>query len=119
LLLRGITLWTIWAERNDLTFNIIKWEIGKVQQTISHGLNYVRLWLDWAKALKDALRVAIYDNALANFDSRWDVNKLLYPRINTRRVHWNTYLRVVSLIYYGQLSTCWFKFTSKFLYVIF
>jgi hypothetical protein len=28
-------------------------------------------------------------------------------------------LRVVSLIYYGQLSTCWFKFTSKFLYVIF
>ena len=50
LLLRGITLWTIWIERNDLTFNnYSRWDASKVKQTILQGLlDYARI--TWEKS---------------------------------------------------------------------
>lgn len=43
LLLRGIILWTIWVERNDLTFHDNMWDIKNTKQTVWQGL------LDYAK----------------------------------------------------------------------
>jgi len=37
-LLRGITLWTIWIERNDKVFNHKQWHESKVKHKIWHEL---------------------------------------------------------------------------------
>jgi hypothetical protein len=33
-LLRGITLWTIWIERNDRVFNQEQWHVSRVKHRI-------------------------------------------------------------------------------------
>jgi len=38
LLLRRITMWTIWVERNDLTFNGNRWDVKETNQMIWQGL---------------------------------------------------------------------------------
>lgn len=58
-------------DKIDLTFNKTCGRLGrwKKQSSKCQGvLNYARI--EWAKALKKVVRVAIYDNVLTNFVSR-------------------------------------------------
>jgi hypothetical protein len=37
-LLRGITFWTLWIERNDLVFNNKRWNVVKIHKVIWDAL---------------------------------------------------------------------------------
>jgi hypothetical protein len=96
LLLRGITLWTIWIERNDLTFNKTRWDASRVEQTIWRGLlDYARI--AWRKALEDSKTEATYDDVLAKFHATWGNNNLLYCKSNSE-IMWNNQAPHVGLV---------------------
>jgi hypothetical protein len=80
-------LWTIWIERNDLAFNSNKWDVKKVQQTTWQGLlAYARNV--WEKALKKAEKAYICGKFHDKFKLLWTANKLLYHKLNTRKMMW-------------------------------
>lgn len=67
LVLRGISLWTIWVERNNFTFKITRWDVEKTQKIIwQRLLEYSKL--AWNIACKDVGMAAIYDDALRSYD---------------------------------------------------
>lgn len=70
LLLRVITFWTFWIERNNLTFNNTRWEEKKMQGTIGQRLvDYARI--AWDIAFKESKKATTFDNMLAKFDMMW------------------------------------------------
>lgn len=96
LLLRGITLWTIWIERNDLNLNNTTWDASRVEQTIWNGLlDYARI--AWRKALNDSKTKAIGDDVLTKFHTIWGSNNLLYYRSNSELM-WNNQAPCVGLV---------------------
>ena len=58
--LKGFALWTMWLERNDLTFNNARWEETEIHQTIWQG--FVRI--AWNQPPIDSKRDATHDNIL-------------------------------------------------------
>lgn len=67
LLLRGITLWSIWLERDDLTFNSTRSVVENTQQVIWQCLlEYPRI--AWDPMKNDVYKVAIYDDSPSNYD---------------------------------------------------
>ncbi len=54
-LIRGVTLWSIWLERNDLNFNGARWPHNKLKKVMWDGLlNYSRL--EWQHTLQKIKR---------------------------------------------------------------
>lgn len=74
-LLRGITMWTIWMERNGLIFYKNMWDVKKTEELIWRDLlEYVKI------AWKGAEKGAIYMDSLGNYDSMWGGQDLLHCR---------------------------------------
>ncbi len=54
-LLKGITLWTLWIERNDLVFNNERWNVVKIHKVIWDALlDYGRV--AWNRCMKLILK---------------------------------------------------------------
>ena len=87
-LLRGITLWTIWIERNDKVFNHEHWHESKVKRLVWDGLIiYARA--AWNRVLgiiktNDFAKVAM----LQGFDKTWGAREVLCRRRNLH-IEWN------------------------------
>ena len=87
-LLRGITLWTIWIERNDRVFNHVQWHEAKTKQIIWDGL------LVYGKAAWNRVLETIKINKFSmvamiqGFDQTWGARAVLCRRRNLR-VEWN------------------------------
>ena len=81
-LLRGITLWNIWIERNDKVFNHEQWHESKVKQQIWDEL------ITYAKAAWKRVVEQIKINKLSTapilkgFDKTWSTRNILYKRHN-------------------------------------
>lgn len=80
LLSQGVTLWTIWVERNDITFsNNNMWDFKKTKQAIWQSLfEYVRI--AWDMARKDVEKAIVYDDVFGNYDKPWGGSGLLYTK---------------------------------------
>lgn len=69
MLLRGITLWTMWVERND-TFDNNRWDTIKMliwQSLLEYAIIASHI------VRKNANMVAIYDDALGNHEKKsWE-----------------------------------------------
>lgn len=77
-------MWTMWVERNDLTFDKNRWDVKKIKQMIWQDiLEYVKI------ARKEAEKGAICMDVLGDYDNMWGGQDLLYHRDDTRTIHWN------------------------------
>ena len=87
-LLRGITLWTIWIERNDRVFNHEQWQASKIKQIIWDGL------IIYAKAAWNRMLETIKINSfptvamIQGFDKTWGARAVLCRRRNLH-MEWN------------------------------
>lgn len=83
-------MWTIWVERNELTFKINTiWDIKDMQQMVLQEIiKYAGI--AWDVACKEVNKATVYDDTLRNYDKIWGGIKILYHRDNTRIMHWNT-----------------------------
>ena len=87
-LLRGITLWTIWIERNDRVFNQEQWHVSRVMHHIWDELimyakaacNRVVTLIKFSKFSVEAL--------LQDFDKTWGTMNVLCGCHNLH-VEWN------------------------------
>ena len=76
-LLRGVTLWTIWIERNDKVFDHEQWHEAKVEHQIWDELiMYARE--AWKKVLKQ-IKVSSFSAVamLQGFDKTWGARNVL------------------------------------------
>ena len=92
-LLRGITLWTIWIERNDKVFNHEQWHESKVKHKIwDELLMYARA--AWERVLK-LIKISSFSAAalLEGFDRTWGARNILCRR-NNLKIEWNWRRRV-------------------------
>jgi len=71
LLLQGMTLWTIWVERNDRIFINSRWEEKKMQESIVQSiLEYVRI--DWDIARKDVEKATMHNVPIDKYNKVWE-----------------------------------------------
>ena len=87
-LLRGITLWTIWIERNDYVFNREHWHESKVKHRIWDEL-IIYAKATWDKVIKQ-IKISRF-SALAllrKFDLTWGARNILCKRYNLHII-WN------------------------------
>jgi hypothetical protein len=90
LLLRGVTLWTIWIARNDLVFNQKLWNSARIEAAIWDGIaEYGKV--AWGKVCSQRTNnQASHAKALELFDSNWGKHDSLCNRVGSK-VHWNLY----------------------------
>ena len=93
-LLRGITLWTIWLERNDKVFNQEQWQESKVKFRIWNEL-LMYAHTAWQRVLK-LIKVSRFSAMaiLQGFDSTWGARQILCRRhLLTIEWNWRRYIR--------------------------
>jgi hypothetical protein len=87
-LLRGITLWAIWIERNDMVFNHKQWHETRVKHHIWDEL-ILYAKVAWERVLKH-IKISAF-SALAllqGFDNTWGARNVLCRRHNLH-IEWN------------------------------
>ena len=79
-LLRGITLWTIWIERNDRVFNLEQWHVSKVSRRIWDDL-IIYAKMAWSRVL-ELIKISSFSAAalLQGFDKSWGARNVLCKR---------------------------------------
>ena len=87
-LLRGITLWTIWIERNDKVFNHEEWHEAKVKHRIWEEFIYyaITAWERVKMLIKTSRFSAL--GILQGFDKTWGARGVLCRR-NGMSIEWN------------------------------
>ena len=87
-LLKGITLWTIWIERNDKVFNQVEWHISKVKHRIWDEL-IIYAKAAW-KRVVEQIRISRFSAMalLQGFDKSWGARSVLCRRHNMH-IEWN------------------------------
>jgi hypothetical protein len=87
-LLRGITLWTIWVERNDKVFNQEQWHESKMKARIWDTL-LMYAHTAWQRVLK-FIKISKFSAAalLQTFDRTWGARQVLCRR-NRLVIEWN------------------------------
>jgi hypothetical protein len=80
-LLRGITLWALWIEQNDLVFNNERWNVGKIHKVIWDALlDYgTATWNRCMRLIKKTLRVE--RKLLEKFDKSSGRHRVICVRI--------------------------------------
>ena len=87
-LLRGITLWYIWIERNDKVFNQIQWHEAKVKQQIWDAL-ILYAKTAWKRVVTQVKISSFSKEAmLRGFDKTWGARSVLCRR-QDMQVRWN------------------------------
>jgi hypothetical protein len=87
-LLRGITLWTIWIERNDKVFNQEQWNEFKLKQRIWDEL-IIYAKAAWTRVLEQIKISSFSAEAMLNsFDRTWGARSVLCRRRNLL-IEWN------------------------------
>ena len=81
-LLRGITMWTIWIERNDMVFNQTQWHEARVKQRIWNEL-IIYGKIEW-KRMNDLITTNKFAAMvlLQRFDKSWGARSVLCKRHN-------------------------------------
>ena len=87
-LLRGITLWTMWIERNDKVFNHEQWYESKVKQRIWDDL-IIYTKAVWKRVLEQ-IKISNFTvvTMLQGFDRTWGARGVLCRRRNLH-IEWN------------------------------
>jgi len=84
---RGITLWSIWTECNNLIFNIVKWDGCRIQKAIADaGLDYGRVAWRWC-VKKISQSPTFEQKNKENFDKSWGRNHVICVR-EGRFIRW-------------------------------
>ena len=87
-LLRGITLWTIWVERNDKVFNQVQWHESKVKQQMRDAL-IIYAKMAWKRVLEQSKISDFSKEAMLHvFDKTWGARGVLCRR-NDLHMEWN------------------------------
>lgn len=87
-LLRGITLWTIWIERNGKVFNWEHWHDSKMKQLIWDDLiMYAKV--AWARLVK-YINISVYstEGLLKEFNDTWGMRNVMCKR-DRMVIGWN------------------------------
>ena len=81
-LLRGITLWTIWIERNDKAFNHKQWHEPKIEHCIWTELILYAM-VPWKRVTKQ-INISSFSTMalLEGFDNMWGARNVLCRRNN-------------------------------------
>ena len=81
-LLRDITLWTIWVERNDKVFNREQWYESKVKYMIWEEL-IMYAPVAWKRVIKQ-IKISRFSAVatIPGFDKTWDARHVLCGRHN-------------------------------------
>ena len=87
-LLRSVTLWTIWIERNDKVFNQEHWHKSKVKQRIWDEL-MIYAKVAWTRVLEQ-IKISSFSAVamLQGFDKTWGARNVLCRRHNMH-TEWN------------------------------
>ena len=87
-LLRCITLWSIWIERNDKVFNQEQWHISKVKHKIWDEL-IIYAQVAWKRVLEQINKCRISAATLVQgFDKSWGDRQVLCRR-HDMHIMWN------------------------------
>ena len=93
-LLQGITLWTIWVERNDKVFSQEQWQESKVKSRIWEEL-LMHAHTAWQRVLKLIKLSRFLARAILHgFDSTWGARQVLCQRhLLVIEWNWRRYIR--------------------------
>jgi hypothetical protein len=87
-LIRGITLWTIWIERNDKVFNQEQWHLSKVKHKIWDEL-IIYAQVAWKRVLEQVKKKSYLTETLVHgFDKTWGDRQVLCRR-HDLHITWN------------------------------
>jgi hypothetical protein len=99
LLLRGVTLWTIWTSRNHFVFNQSRWSHQHVTDLIWQGLNKYAQAV-WSKCMRKIAKAPLSSKKiLVQFNSQMGKANLLCSR-EDQRIAWHPMVPVTGIGYW-------------------